>query len=166
MRAFPSTEDLARAAAKAPFDAPRYCAAADAFARPVMRQSLCTVNRLARDTMQLARLYSSNPVAYPPGGRKDKRGTAWGEQVLVRRQMYVGEGVAAIRASFDDHAMIERLGLRSVVNVPVAFEERCLGTLNLLMTAASVTPEQIEFARLLGVLLLPALFDAAPTDRG
>jgi hypothetical protein len=164
MNALPSAEDLARAAAAAPFDVLHYCTAVDAFAQPVMRQSLCTVNRFEHDTMQLVRLYSSNPVAYPPGGRKDKRGTAWGEQVLVRHQMYVGEGAEAIRASFDDHAAIERLGLRSVVNVPVAFAERCLGTLNLLMTAARVTPEQIEFARLLGVLLLPGFLAVARAD--
>ncbi len=147
--------ELALVAACAPFDANRYCAAVEALAHPVLKQTLCTVNRFERDTMQLQRLYSSNPTAYPPGGRKDKRGSAWGEHVLLQKLMYVGEGVAAIRESFDDHATIERLGLQSVINVPVVFEDRCLGTLNLLMTAPVVTAAQREFAQWLGVLLLP-----------
>ncbi len=151
----PTTEELARACAATPFDVQRYCDAVDAFARPVMRQRLFTVNRFEPATMHLVRLYSSNPRDYPPGGRKDKRATAWGEKVLLQHRMHVGEGVAAIRADFDDHATIERLGLQSVVNVPIAFEGRCLGTANFLMVEATVNPEQVEFARLIGVVLLP-----------
>lgn len=148
-------EALAAAYGAAPFDPVRICAAVDALAQPVMSQALCTVNRFDAPLMQVVRLYSSQPGAYPPGGRKDKRGTAWGRQVLLERRMYVGEGAPAIQAAFDDHALIARLGLQSVVNVPVVFEERCLGTLNLLMTRATVAPPQLEFARLLGLLLLP-----------
>jgi GAF domain-containing protein len=151
---------LLRASGAAPFEAAAVCAAVDALAQPVLRQSLCTVNRLDAQHLRLTRLYSSNPVAYPPGGTKDKRGTAWGQQVLVERRVFVGEGTEAIRASFDDHEAIARLSLRSVVNVPIVFEQRCLGTLNLLMQAADVEPAQVQFARLASVLLLPALLRA------
>jgi hypothetical protein len=151
---------LLRASGAAPFDPAALCAAVDALVEPVLRQTLCTVNRLDAQQLRLTRLYSSNPAAYPPGGTKDKRCTAWGRQVLVDRRVFVGEGADAIRASFDDHDAIARLSLRSVVNVPVVFEQRCLGTLNLLMQAAGVTPAQVQFARLASVLLLPALLPA------
>lgn len=154
---FPDVEPLLRASRATPFDPAALCAAVDAFAQPVMRQTLCTVNRLDAQQLRLTRLYSSNPAAYPPGGSKDKRGTAWGEQVLVQRRLFVGEGSDAIRASFDDHEAIARLSLRSVVNVPVVFEQQCLGTFNLLMQAASVTPAQVDFAQLLSLVLVPAL---------
>lgn len=150
-------EPLLRAAHAAPFDASALCAAVDAFAQPVMRHTLCTVNRLDAQQLRLTRLYSSNPAAYPPGGSKDKRDTAWGRQVLVERRVFVGEGSEAIRTSFDDHEAIARLSLRSIVNVPVVFEQQCLGTLNLLMQAPAVTPGQVQFAQLLSLILVPVL---------
>jgi GAF domain-containing protein len=153
----PGFEAVERASAAAPFDAVRLCEAIDAFARPVLQQALCTVNRLDAQALRLTRLYSSNPVAYPPGGSKDKRGTPWGQHVLLERQVFVGEGAEAIRAFFDDHEAIARLQLRSVINVPVVFGQQCLGTLNLLMRSERVPPAQVKFARLLGLLLLPAL---------
>lgn len=151
----PGLGAVERASAASPFDATALCQAIDALAQPVLRHSLCTVNRLDAQQLRLTRLYSSNPVAYPPGGSKDKRGTSWGQQVLVERSVFVGEGTDAIRAAFDDHEAIARLQLRSIVNVPVVFEDKCLGTLNLVMQAETVEPGQVEFARLLGLLLLP-----------
>ena len=157
-----TVQAIAEASAANPFDPLRLCRAVDEHALPLLRHSLCTVNRLDPQALRLTRLYSSNPGAYPAGGSKDKRGTDWGRQVLVERQLFVGEGAAAIRQSFDDHAAIERLGLQSVINVPIVFEQRCLGTLNLLMAAPAVQPEQIELARLLGVLLLPVFLKGSP----
>lgn len=153
----PDVGGVVRASGAAPFDAVALCAAVDAFAQPVLRQALCTVNRLDARELRLTRVYSSNPTAYPPGGSKDKRGLPWGQHVLVERRVFVGEGTDAIRASFDDHEAIARLGLRSVVNVPVVFGQQCLGTLNLLMQSPGVTARQVEFARLAALLLLPAL---------
>jgi hypothetical protein len=152
----PPIDELDRAYAGTPFDAVRAFRAVDDYAKPVMRHVLCTVNRYDAEQMQLVRLYSSHPQTYPPGGRKDKRGTFWGQKVLLDRQVYVGEGTRAISEAFDDHAVIAQLGLQSIVNVPVVFGERCLGTLNLLMPAPTVGIAQVDFARLLGMLLLPA----------
>jgi len=157
-----SAKELALACAQSPFSLSRLCRAVDDFAQPVMRHTLCTVNRFDASTMRLTRLYSSNPDAYPAGGTKDKRGTEWGRQVLLERRPFVGEGADAIRAAFDDHAAIARLRLQSVVNIPVVFEERCLGTLNLLMEAPTVSPAQVDFAQLAGLLLLPVFFGDRP----
>ena len=157
-----TVQAIADASAAAPFDPLALCRAVDQHALPLLAHSLCTVNQLNAQTLRLTRLYSSNLEAYPAGGSKDKRGTDWGRQVLSERQLFVGEGTAAIRQSFDDHAAIERLGLQSVINVPIVFEQRCLGTLNLLMAAPVVQREQIELARLLGVLLLPIFLKASP----
>lgn len=164
MSAFPlspeALEALRAASAAAPFDAQALCAAVDACVRPLLQQTLCTVNRLDAAQLRLTRVYSSNPAAYPPGGSKDKRGTSWGQQVLVERRVFVGEGGEAIRASFDDHEAIARLSLRSVINVPVVFEQQCLGTLNLLMQAAVVPPGHVRVAQLAGMLLLPVFLRA------
>jgi GAF domain-containing protein len=130
-------------------------AAIDAYARPVLRQTLCTVNRFDAARIAVVRLYSSDPAAYPPGGSKQKAGTRWGRHVLLERRVYVGEGVDAIRESFDDHAAILALGLKSVINVPVVAGDICLGTLNLLMPDERIDAGQVAFARLAGLLAVP-----------
>ena len=129
--------------------------AVDHLVQPVLQQTLCTVNRYNPQREQLTRLYSSDPLAYPVGGTKGKAGTSWGRQVLHQKQLFIGEGVDAIRQSFDDHATIQALGLRSVINVPVVFQGQCLGTINLLMTSAKVDAAMVQTARLAGVLALP-----------
>jgi GAF domain-containing protein len=134
--------------------------AIDAYAKPVLGHALCTVNRFDADTMEVVRLYSSDPASYPTGGRKEKRGTAWGQRVLLDRQVYVGEGEDAIRVAFDDYDMILKLGLKSVINVPIVCKENCLGTLNILMTSPAVNADQISFANLLALLVMPALLQA------
>ncbi|ARP92663.1 GAF domain-containing protein [Bordetella genomosp. 9] len=136
-------------------------AAIDAYARPVLGQTLCTVNRFDADRIAVVRLYSSDPVSYPPGGSKQKAGTRWGQHVLLDRKVYVGEGEAAIRESFDDHAAILSLGLKSVINVPVVAGDVCLGTLNLLMPAERVGAGQVAFARLAGLMAVPGFLAMA-----
>jgi GAF domain-containing protein len=120
-----------------------------------LRQSLCTVNRYDPSTDRLTRIYSSDPASYPIGGSKDKAGTSWGKQVLHERRIFIGEGVEAIRESFDDHATIQALGLGSVINIPVVVQDTCLGTLNLLMRAETVEPSMVRWAQMAGLLAAP-----------
>jgi len=127
-------------------------AAMDKWSQPVLQQALCTVNRFDSVNMAVVRLYSSDPVSYPPGGSKQKRGMPWGEHVLLQRRIYVGEGPDAIRASFDDHSAILGLGLQSVINVPVVVGDVCLGTVNFLMREARVQDAHVSFARLAAYL--------------
>lgn len=133
------------------------CHGVDQIAMALLNRQLLTINIFHSQDMELERLYSSNPEAYPPGGRKQKRGTAWGQHVLIEQKIFVGEGSEAIQQSFDDHETIKRLGLQSVINIPISSDARCLGTLNILMTLPHVKPEHIETAQHLGALLLPGL---------
>ncbi len=130
-------------------------AAADAVGRQAMGHRLCTAMRFDAVAMTVRRLYSSDPAAYPVGGAKPKRDTEWGRHVLLRREVFVGEGAAAITAYFDDHAVILGLGLRSIVNVPILHGGTCLGTLNFLWAEESVRPEHRAMAELLGLLVAP-----------
>lgn len=128
----------------------------DRWAHGVLRQALCTVNRYDAENMAVVRLYSSDPVSYPPGGSKQKRGMPWAEHVLLQRRVYVGEGADAIRASFDDHAAILGLGLQSVINVPVVADDVCLGTVNFLMREPRIEDAHVSFARLAAHVAAPA----------
>ncbi|AZS81163.1 GAF domain-containing protein [Achromobacter spanius] len=131
--------------------------AIDAYAHASLEHTLCTVNRFDAASMRVVRLYSSNPQAYPPGGSKDKRDTPWGRHVLLEQRVFVGEGEAAIREFFNDHDAIRKLGLQSVINVPVVYNDVCLGTVNFLMPRPKVSDADVDNARLAGLLALPAL---------
>lgn len=135
--------------------------AIDAYAHQTLGQRLCTINRYDAGSMTVVRQYSSNPDAYPPGGKKHKAGTAWGKQVLLEQRLFIGQGADAIRQAFDDHAAITALGLRSVINVPVVAQGACLGTVNFLMTTDTIAPQHVVVARLAGLLAVPGLLAAA-----
>lgn len=107
---------------------------------------LFTVTAFDAETMQVRRVHSSNPAAYPVGGRKPKRDTQFGRQVLIDGQPLICEGDAAIAGIFEDHATIRGLGLHSSINAPVLVEGRCIGVLNFLMSSDRVTAGQLRAA--------------------
>ncbi|WP_346776859.1 GAF domain-containing protein [Variovorax sp. RKNM96] len=107
------------------------------------------------DEVQLQRLWSSNPQAYPVAGRKRKTLTPWTRQLLVRAEVFIGEGDAALAEVFDDHALITALGLRAVVNVPLLEDGRCAATFNVLGTRARWMPEEIALVKLLALVATP-----------
>ncbi len=153
----PTQIDSLRSAAAAP-DQPRALLAAVAsVAAEAMGCALFTVMRLHETAMEVERLYSTDTAAYPLGGRKAKRDTAWGRQVLDERRIFVGQGDEAIRAAFDDHATILGLGMRSIVNVPVVDGDVCLGTVNFLKYEATVSPEDVAVATALALIATPVL---------
>jgi hypothetical protein len=124
--------------------------------RETVGQSLFTVTRFDARIFEVERLYSSDPAAYPLGGRKKKRDTAWGRQVLIERRPFLGEGAEAIRAAFDDHELILGLGLRSAINMPVVFAAECLGVVNFLCPGTRITDAAAADAHLLSVIATPA----------
>ena len=108
---------------------------------------LFTVTAFDAATMEVERVYSSNPAVYPIGGRKPKRDTEFARRVLVEGQPLVCAGDEAITRVFDDHATIRGLGLHASINAPVLDESRCVGVLNFLMVATQVTDAQLQAAR-------------------
>jgi GAF domain-containing protein len=106
---------------------------------------------------QVERLYSSNTAAYPVGGRKQKRDTAWGRKVLTEHQVLLSAGDEQLKESFDDHATIIGLGLHSCLNVPLVREGRCIGTLNISRAKAEWSADEIALARALGLAALSAV---------
>jgi hypothetical protein len=129
--------------------------AADRLARELTGQQLCTAMVFDRHSMTVQRIYSSRPSEYPVGGRKPKRDTDWGRQVLLEGRRFEGEGETAIQAHFADHQVILGLGLRSIVNLPILVGRACVGTLNLLWPKRSLDPAEIATARLLALLATP-----------
>ncbi len=118
---------------------------------------LLTINAWHAQTAEIQRLWSSDPAAYPVGGRKIKGDTAWTRQLLVRGEVFVGEGDEALAAVFDDIAVIRGLGLNGVVNVPLCHGGAVIGTFNYLAGVQTWAAEEIAALRVLGQFAMPAV---------
>ena len=139
-------------------------AAAELAAKEVIGHRLFTIMAFHTDSVEVERLYSSNQEAYPPGGRKQKRDTAWGQQVLERGEPYIGSTAHEIRANFNDHDVILGLGLESVLNVPVKFEGQTIGTMNLLHDENYYDTNHLALATEIATILAETLVNAMEKD--
>jgi len=144
-------ETLAAGAGKSP--AALFKAIEDVATRRV-GAGLVTMMRHDAVASTVERLYSSNHQAYPVGGKKAKRDTAWGRKVLIEHRVLVSAGDAALRESFDDHATIIALGLHSCVNVPLVSEGKCIGTLNVCAARSEWNDDEVARVRALGLSAL------------
>ncbi len=109
--------------------------ALDAALGAVLGHKLFTLMRYHERTGESERIYTTHPREYPVGGKKPLNPTAWTEQVLRRQQPYLGRTPADVQTVFFDHALIASLGCGSVLNLPVVWDGRVLGTINLLHEA-------------------------------
>lgn len=98
----------------------------------VLGHRLFTIMRYHAHTGESERIYTTHPREYPVGGRKPLNPTRWTEQLLRRQQPFLGRTAADVREVFFDHALIASLGCGSVLNLPVVWDGRSLGTINLL----------------------------------
>lgn len=106
------------------------------------------------------RAYSSRPEAYPVLGEKPlRRGTEF-HRLLVEegRPRFCRDRADIIRA-FPDHALILALGCEGAVNLPVRWDGRTLGALNLLHGAGHYDETQTS------LLSVFAAFAVAPVLR-
>lgn len=102
---------------------------------------------------QVARVYSNQPEAYPVGGRKAMGPTPWGDHVLKSMKPYIGRTAEDIRWAFFDHQLIASLGCDSTLNMPVVYDGRCLGTINLLHEASFYRDEHARMLEPYAALL-------------
>jgi hypothetical protein len=103
--------------------------------RETLGHKLFTILLFHADTGDSERFYTNQPEAYPVGGRKALNPTFWTRQVLEDQTPYLGRTYDDIRAVFFDHELIRSLGCEAVLNLPVVFDGRTLGTINLLHEA-------------------------------
>jgi hypothetical protein len=131
--------------------------AVDELVQKVIGHRLFTIMRVHEAVQEVERVYSSNPTAYPVGGRKQKRGTAWSRVVLERGEVFVAHTPGEVRETFDDHALMFSLGVGSVMNVPFGYRRRRLGTINISHDAGWFRDQDVATSRLIASLLVPAM---------
>ncbi len=134
-----------------------FAAALDGVVARTIGHRLFTISRFDPDSMELERVYSSDPAAYPVGGRKQKGGTPWSGMILRDGEIFLGHDHDAIRGAFDDHEKIIALGLGSIINVPVRRGDTVLGTMNSTHREGWYTEADRDDARLLSTFLAPWL---------
>ena len=148
--------DAVAAVATLPGQPQALLGALDAALGAVLGHKLFTLMRYHERTGESERIYTTHPREYPVGGRKPLNPTAWTEQVLRRQQPYLGRTLADVQAVFFDHALIASLGCGSVLNVPVIWDGRVLGTINLLHEANWYEESDAPIGLLFAALAIPA----------
>jgi hypothetical protein len=137
----------------------RICRALEKVSGETIGHRLFTVMRFDGSRSEVQRIHTNLPSTYPIGGRKQKKETAWADQVLVDMKVFRGAGAADIQSAFDDYETILGLGLGSVLNLPIVFQGRCLGTMNLLHQPGWYRADDERVGLLLGAFLIPALLN-------
>lgn len=152
-----TTEDIETLSAGAAKSPQALFEAIHQVARHRVGAGLVTAMRYDAATESVERLYSSNPQAYPVGGRKLKKDSDWSRHVLTERRVLVSAGDDMIRQHYSDHEVIFGLGLHSCVNIPLVRDGTCIGTLNTLRPRPDWTSDDVALARGLGLAALAAV---------
>jgi GAF domain len=130
--------------------------ALDAALGAVLGHKLFTLMRYYERTGESERIYTTHPREYPVGGKKPLNPTPWTEQVLRRQQPYLARTPADVQAVFFDHMLIASLGCGSVLNLPVVWDGRVLGTINLLHEASWYDETDAPVGLIFAALAVPA----------
>ena len=116
---------------------------------------LFTVLVVNWDAQENQRCYSSLAAAYPVGGAKPITPGSL-DAVLAGRCRFL-DTYDAIAAVFPDHALIRSLGCESCVNIPVRWDGRTIGMLNVLHEANWYTEADVPTFAIFAALAAPAL---------
>jgi GAF domain-containing protein len=127
--------------------------AVQAVAAKAIGFKLFTIMLFDAERFEVERLHSSMPSVYPPGGRKKKASTEWGEHTLASMKVCRTTTSEGIRQTFDDHETLAGLGIGSILNIPIAYDGRCVGTMNLSHQERWYKPEHERLGLLIGSFL-------------
>ena len=95
------------------------------------------------------------------GGRKPVGTGPAMTRLFGERRPYIGRTAGDIRASFPDAELILSLGCESVLNLPVVFDGRVLGTINLLHAAGWYDEGDLPLGLTFAALAVPGYLAAA-----
>jgi GAF domain-containing protein len=110
------------------------------------------------------RVYSSDTGAYPVAGSKPVSWDhPWTQRVLVAGEPWIGREAADIAWAYPDHAQIAAMGLASAMNLPVRWDGRTLGTINLLHGAGHFAAADARVGLLFAGLAVPLLLSVDVT---
>jgi hypothetical protein len=135
--------------------------AVDAALKATCGHILFTVLISHHATRESERFYSNLPDAYPVGGKKPITDHPLMKKLLGEGTHYIGYNATDIEWAFFDHKLIHSLGCESVINMPVRWQGRTIGTLNLLDRANAYNEDMIPAVKRVAQLALPAMMMVA-----
>lgn len=103
------------------------------------------------------RIHSSNPAQYPTGGRKPVNTLPWTTHLFHEGRVFIGHTAEEMAAIYPDHALLHSLGCDSILNLPVRFGGRTLGTVNLMNAERYFTEADAATGALFAALAAPGL---------
>ncbi len=110
----------------------------------------------------VVRLHSSDEKAYPIGGTKPLDKLTENHAVMERGEVALAATKADVKRMFFDHELIFSLGVTAILNAPIRYAGRRLGTLNFCGLEASYGATEIQNAKILAGLLVPSLLQEVP----
>lgn len=130
-------------------------AALDAAMGAAIGHKLFTVLVLNWDKGENQRYYSNMPEAYKVGGAKPIAMSS--ASLILEGQCQFLDTYEDVKAAFFDHELIRSLGCESCVNIPVRWDGKTIGMVNLLHQAHWYKREDVPLYRVFGALAAPAL---------
>jgi GAF domain len=118
---------------------------------------LMTILRYVEADGAVERLYSSDEQAYPVGGRKPLDKIALSHRAMEKGKVFLAASREEIRAAFFDHELIFSLGISAILNAPIRYGGRRLGTLNLCGEEGAYGSAEVASATILAGLIVPSL---------
>jgi transcriptional regulator with GAF, ATPase, and Fis domain len=103
---------------------------------------------------QVQRVYSNQPKTYPVGGKKPYSASTLYDELLVRHRPCVLHNADDIKRTFADHKLILSLRCAASLHIPVVYDGRPLGLMNLLNKEGWYRDKHIAEAAPFGALLV------------
>ena len=103
----------------------------------------------------VTRIYSSNNKVYPVGGRKKVPKNYWADLTIMQKKSFIGNNKKQIEKYFSDHRIITNLGCESILNQVVVFNNKTIGTMNLLNIENHFNNKDLKITDFISKFLIP-----------
>jgi hypothetical protein len=121
---------------------------------------LLTILKYVEEDGVVERISSSDETAYPIGGRKPLDKIEASHGAMEHGGIFLAATKEEVKEAFFDHELIFSLGITAIMNVPIRHAERRLGTMNFCGEEGDYHEREMQIARVLAGLLVPALLKA------
>lgn len=116
---------------------------------------LFTCLRFDYDGQVMTRLYSNREDVCPSGGSKPFPSGIWADRIITSGVHYVGNSRVDLQSVFSDYEALWAIGCESVMNIPVRWRGRTVGSLNILGRANQFDQETAVQFSMLAQLAVP-----------
>ncbi len=123
------------------------------YARTLFPAHLFTLTAIDMAAMQVRRVYSSHPQAYPLLGTKPIVLDDWFRAMQTERRISAINTAAGMEGEFPDLSLIRSLGCNASLSIPIMAGNDLLGTINALDAEGSYGPKVVDRA---ADLIIPA----------